>query len=148
MKIIAANKRAEYDYIINEKMTAGLVLLGSEVKSLRINTGSIRGSYIIEKNGALWLSNCFIKKYNNSNDRNYLPNRDRKLLLKHKEFNKISGLINQGGYTIIPMILFFSDNGLAKLSFGIGKGKKKYDKRQSIKEKDWNLKKVRILKKN
>ena len=148
MKIIAANKRAEYDYIINEKMTAGLVLLGSEVKSLRINTGSIRGSYIIEKNGALWLSNCFIKKYNNSNDRNYLPNRDRKLLLKHKEFNKISGLINQGGYTIIPMILFFSDNGLAKLSFGIGKGKKKYDKRQSIKEKDWNLKKVRILNKN
>lgn len=148
MKIIAANKRAEYDYIINEKITAGLVLLGSEVKSLRINTGSIRGSYIIEKNGALWLSNCFIKKYNNSNDKNYLPNRDRKLLITHKEFNKISGLINQGGYTIIPMILFFSDNGLAKLSFGIGKGKKKYDKRQSIKEKDWNLKKVRILKKN
>ena len=148
MKIIAANKRAEYDYIINEKITAGLVLLSSEVKSLRINTGSIRGSYIIEKNGALWLSNCFIKKYNNSNDKNYLPNRDRKLLITHKEFNKISGLINQGGYTIIPMILFFSDNGLAKLSFGIGKGKKKYDKRQSIKEKDWNLKKVRILKKN
>ena len=148
MKIIAANKRAEYDYIINDKITAGLVLLGSEVKSLRVNTGSIRGSYIIEKNGALWLSNCFIKKYNNSNDSNYLPNRDRKLLITQKEFHKISGLINQGGYTIIPMILFFSKNGLAKLSFGIGKGKKKYDKRQSIKEKDWNLKKERILKKN
>ena len=80
MKIIAANSRANYDYSISDKFEAGIVLYGSEVKSLRVNTGSIRGSYIIEKKGELWLSNCFIKKYINSNDETYNPNRDRKLL--------------------------------------------------------------------
>ena len=148
MKIIAANKRASHDYIISNKINAGLVLSGSEVKSLRINTGSIRGSFIIEKNGELWLSNCFIKKYNNSSDSQYNPNKERKLLLTKKEINKILGQIKQGGMSIIPISLFFDSKGLVKLNFGIGKGKKKYDKRQSIKEKDWNLKKVRILKKN
>jgi len=148
MKIITANSRASYDYFINEKITAGLVLTGSEIKSLRINTGSIRGSYIAEKNGNLWLSKCFIKKYKNSNDDNYQPNRDRKLLITKKEFNKISGMIRQGGFSVIPINLFFSDKGIAKLSLGIGKGKKKFDKRQSIKEKDWNKNKARILKKN
>tara|TARA_B100001057_G_C22302685_1_gene738930 strand:- start:26 stop:472 length:447 start_codon:yes stop_codon:yes gene_type:complete len=148
MKVIAANKRAEYDYLISQKIEAGIVLDGSEVKSLRINTGSIRGSYILEKNGNLWLSNCFIKKYNNSNITNYDPNRDRKLLISKKEFNKILGLIKQGGFTIIPLTLLFNEKGLAKLIFGIGKGKKKFDKRQTIKEKDWNIKKERYLKKS
>tara|TARA_Y100001936_G_C16020687_1_gene639286 strand:- start:234 stop:680 length:447 start_codon:yes stop_codon:yes gene_type:complete len=148
MKIITANSRANYDYFINDKITAGLVLTGSEIKSLRINTGSIRGSYISEKDGALWLSKCFIKKYENSNDDNYQPIRDRKLLVTSKEFNKISGMIKQGGFSVIPINLFFSEKGIAKLLLGIGKGKKKYDKRQTIKEKDWNLNKARILKKN
>ena len=84
MKIIAANKRANHDYLISQHINAGLVLTGSEVKSLRINTGSIRGSFIIEKNGELWLSNCYIKKYNNSNDKLYNPNKDRKLLVTKK----------------------------------------------------------------
>ena len=88
MKIIAANKRANHDYLISQNINAGLVLTGSEVKSLRINTGSIRGSFIIEKNGELWLSNCYIKKYNNSNDKLYNPNKDRKLLT-FKEFSKL-----------------------------------------------------------
>ena len=148
MKIIAANSRANYDYLISDKFDAGIVLYGSEVKSLRVNTGSIRGSYIIEKHGELWLSNCFIKKYINSNDETYNPNRDRKLLITKKEYNKISGAIKLGGQSIIPVSLYFNDKGIAKLSFGIGKGKKKYDKRETIKEKDWNLKKERILKKN
>ena len=78
MKIIAANNRANYDFIISNKIDAGIVLTGSEVKSLRINTGSIQGSYITEKNGELWLSNCFIKQYQNANDRNYDPSRNRK----------------------------------------------------------------------
>ena len=82
MKIIAANSRANYDYFFSEKIDAGIVLYGSEVKSLRVNTGSLRGSYISEKNGELWLSNCFIKKYENADEKNYTPNRDRKLLLK------------------------------------------------------------------
>ena len=148
MKIIAANSRASYDYLISEKIEAGLVLEGHEVKSLRVNTGSLRGSYIIEKKGELWLSNCYIKKYNNANISDYNPNRDRKLLIKKKEINKIIGIIKQGGTSIIPISLFFNKTGLAKLSFGLGKGKKKYDKRQSIKEKDWNKKKERMLKKN
>ncbi len=148
MKIIAANKRANFDFIISQKIDAGIVLTGAEVKSLRINTGSIRGSYIIEKENELWLSNCYIKKYNNSNDKSYDPTRDKKLLLSRKEFNKILGLIKQDRLSIIPILLFFNDKGLAKLSIGVGKGKKKLDKRQSIKEKDWNIKKERLLKNN
>ncbi len=148
MRVIAANKKAEYDYSISLKIEAGIVLFGSEVKSLRVNTGSIRGSYIIEKEGNLWLSNCYIKKYNNSNNTIYNPNRDRKLLVSKKEFNKILGLIKQGGCSIVPLSLLFNDKGLAKLIFGMGKGKKKYDKRQAIKEKDWNIKKERYLKKS
>tara|TARA_B100001057_G_C22858673_1_gene953621 strand:+ start:932 stop:1378 length:447 start_codon:yes stop_codon:yes gene_type:complete len=146
MKIIAANKRAEYDNLISKKIEAGIVLFGSEVKSLRINTGSIRGSYILEKDGNLWLSNCYIKKYNNSNDTNYNPNREKKLLVSKREFNEILGLIKQGGFNIIPLQLSFNDKGFVKLIFGIGKGKKKFDKRQTIKEKDWNIKKERLLK--
>ena len=148
MKIIADNNRANYNFSISNKIEAGVVLSGSEVKSLRINTGSIRGSYIIEENGELWLSNSFIKKYQNSADNNYDPIRKRKLLVTKKEFNKISGSIKQGGFTIIPLSLYFSDKGLAKLSCGIAKGKKKIDKRESIKQRDWNIKKQRLLKNN
>ena len=148
MKVIASNKRANYDYFISQKIEAGVVLTGAEVKSLRINTGSIRSSYIIEKEGDLWISNSYIKKYNNSNNIDYNPTRDRKLLISKKEFNKIIGLIKQGGMSIVPILLYFNNKGLAKLSFGLGKGKKKYDKRQTIKDKDWNIKKERLLKKN
>ena len=148
MKLIAANNRANYNYSISNKIEAGIVLTGSEVKSLRINTGSIRGSYIIEQNGELWLLNSFIKKYQNSTDNNYDPSRNRKLLVTRKELNKISGSIKQGGYTIIPLSLYFSDQGFAKLSCGIAKGKKKTDKRESIKQRDWNIKKERLLKNN
>ena len=148
MKIIAANNRANYNFAISNKIEAGIVLTGSEVKSLRINTGSIRGSYIIEQNGELWLSNSFIKKYQNSNENNYNPSRNRKLLVTKREFNKISGSIKQGGFTIIPISLYFSNKGFAKLSCGIAKGKKKIDKRESIKQRDWNIKKQRLLKNN
>ena len=148
MKIIASNNRANFNYTISNKIEAGIVLTGSEVKSLRNYTGSIRASYIIEQNGELWLSNAFIKKYRNSNDTNYDPNRNRKLLVTKKEFNKISGSIKQGGFTIIPISLYFSDKGIAKLTCGIAKGKKKIDKRQSIKQRDWDIKKQRLLKNN
>ena len=148
MKIIATNNRANFNFTISNKIEAGIVLTGSEVKSLRINTGSIRGSYIIEQNGDLWLSNSFIKKYQNSNENNYDPSRKRKLLVTKREFDKISGSIKQGGFTIIPLSLYFSDKGFAKLSCGIAKGKKKIDKRESIKQRDWNIKKQRLLKNN
>ncbi|MDC3089531.1 SsrA-binding protein SmpB [bacterium] len=148
MKIIAANNSANYNFTVSNKIEAGIVLTGSEVKSLRINTGSIRGSYIIEQNGELWLSNSFIKKYQNSTDNKYNPSRNRKLLVTKKEFNKITGSIKQGGFTVIPLSLYFSHKGFAKLSCGIAKGKKKIDKRESIKQRDWNIKKQRLLKKN
>ena len=147
MKIIATNKKANHDYLIKEKYEAGLVLTGPEVKSLRVNTGSIKESHIYEKNGELWLSNCFIKKYSSSNSEKSETTRIRKILVNKREFNKIVGLSKKDGMTIIPLILYFNDKGLAKLSIGLGKGLKKYDKRAIIKSKEWKNKKEKLLKK-
>ena len=145
MKIIANNKKANHDYFINEKFEAGIVLTGSEVKSLRINTGSIKESYITDKEGELWLTNCYIKKYSSSNE-NGDTNRDRKLLVSKKELNKILGASKKDGMTIVPIILYFNTKGLAKLTIGIAKGKKKQDKRHSIKDKEWGIKQQRLVK--
>ena len=148
MKLIAANKRASHDYIISIKFDAGIVLTGAEVKSLRQNTGSIKESYIQEKEGELWLNNCFIKKYISSNDPDNNPTRQRKLLVTKKELNKVKGAVKKEGFSIVPITLFFNKKGFAKLTFGLGKGKKKFDKRESQKTKDWNKKKLRLLKNN
>ena len=145
MKIIANNKKANHDYFINEKFEAGIVLTGSEVKSLRINTGSIKESYITDKEGELWLTNCYIKQYSSSNENND-TNRDRKLLVSKKELNKILGASKKEGMTIVPIILYFNTKGLAKLTIGIAKGKKKQDKRHSIRDKEWSIKQQRIVK--
>ena len=145
MKIIANNKKANHDYFINEKFEAGIVLTGSEVKSLRINTGSIKESYITDKEGELWLTNCYIKKYSSSNE-NSDTNRDRKLLVSKKELHKILGASKKEGMTIVPIILYFNTKGLAKLTIGIAKGKKKQDKRNSIKDKEWGIKQQRLVK--
>ena len=145
MKIIANNKKANHDYFINEKYEAGIVLTGSEVKSLRINTGSIKESYITDKEGELWLTNCYIKKYSSSNE-NSDTNRDRKLLVSKKELHKILGASKKEGMTIVPIILYFNTKGLAKLTIGIAKGKKKQDKRHSIKDKEWSIKQQRLVK--
>ena len=146
MKIIANNKKANHDYFINEKYEAGIVLTGSEVKSLRINTGSIKESYITDKEGELWLTNCYIKKYSSSNESNDNTNRDRKLLVSKKELNKILGASKKEGMTIVPILLYFNPKGLAKLTIGIAKGKKKQDKRHSIKDKEWGIKQQRLIK--
>ena len=147
MQIIAANKKANFDYFINDKFEAGLVLTGSEVKSLRINTGSIKESYIVEKEGELWLTNCYIKKYLSSNEGNYDTTRDRKILVNKKQLNKIIGASRKDGMTIVPITLYFNLKGLAKLTIGLAQGKKKQDKRASIKDKEWGIKKQRLLKK-
>ena len=146
MQIIAANKKANYNFLIKEKFDAGLVLTGSEVKSLRTNTGSIKESYVLEKKGELWLTNCFIKKYSSSDSDAHNSTRSKKLLVKKRELNKIVGLSRKDGMTIIPLLLYFNDKGLAKLSIGLGKGKRKYDKRAVIKTKEWNIKKQRLEK--
>ena len=145
MKIIANNKKANHDYFINEKYEAGIVLTGSEVKSLRINTGSIKESYISDKEGELWLTNCYIKQYSSSNE-SIDTNRDRKLLVSKKELHKILGASKKEGMTIVPIILYFNAKGLAKLTIGIAKGKKKHDKRHSIKDKEWGIKQQRLVK--
>jgi SsrA-binding protein len=147
MKNIAVNKKATHNFTIIKKYEAGIVLTGTEVKSLRINTGSIRESYIVEKNNELWLTNCHIKKYSSSNEVNYNPIKERKILVNKKEKNKLIGSLNREGMSILPLSLYFNNKGIAKLSIGIGKGKKKYDKRGSIKEREWNIKRQRLEKK-
>ena len=146
MQIIAANKKATFDYFIIEKFEAGLVLTGSEVKSLRINTGSIKESYIVEKDGELWLTNCYIKKYSASNDISAETTRERKVLVNKKQLNKIIGSSRRDGMAIVPITLYFNEKGFAKLTIGLAKGKKKQDKRATIKEKEWGIKKQRIVK--
>ncbi len=148
MKIIANNKRANFDYDISIKINSGLVLTGSEVKSLRNNSSSIKEAYVEEKNGELWLCNCFIKKYHSSSDKDSNPTRQRKLLISKKELNNLIGSIKKDGFTIVPISMFFNEKGLVKLNIGLGRGKKKYDKRQSQKLKDWNKSKQRLLKNN
>ena len=146
MKIIATNKKATFDYQISLKLDAGIVLTGSEIKSLRDNSSSIKESHIENNVGELWLCNCHIKKYESSNERDHNPTRKRKLLLNKKELNKVLGSVRREGFSVVPISIYFNDRGLAKLNLGIGKGKKKFDKRETQKIKDWNKAKQRLLK--
>ena len=146
MKIIATNKKATFDYQISLRIDAGIVLTGPEVKSLRDNSSSIKESYIEVNEGELWLCNCYIKKYESSNEKDSNPTRKRKLLLNKKELNKILGLVKRDGFSIVPISIYFNERGLAKLNIGLGKGKKKHDKREAKKIKDWNKTKQILLK--
>ena len=146
MQKISVNKKATHNYKITAKYEAGIVLTGTEVKSLRVNTGSIKEAYIIEKNKELWLNNCHIKKFSSSNEKNYNPLKVRKILVKKKERNKLIVATKKEGMSIVPLTLYFNSKGLAKLSIGIGIGKKKYDKRLAIKDKEWKIKKQRLEK--
>lgn len=148
MKIIATNKKATFDYQISLKLDVGVVLTGPEVKSLRNNSSSIKESYIENDSGELWLCNCHIKKYESSNEKDHNPIRKRKLLLNRKELNKVLGAVKKEGFAIVPISIYFNDNGLAKLNIGLGKGKKKFDKRETQKMKDWNKTKQKLLKNN
>ena len=109
MQKIAVNKKATFNYQITEKYEAGIVLTGTEVKSLRVNTGSIKEAYITEKNRELWLTNCHITKYSSSNEKNYNPIKDRKILVKKRERNKLIGATKKGGMTIVPLLLYFNN---------------------------------------
>ena len=146
MQKIAVNKKATYNYEIIEQYEAGIVLTGTEVKSLRVNTGSIKEAFITEKNRELWITNFYIKKYLSSNKTTYNPTQERKILVKKRERNKLIGSIKKEGMTIVPLLLYFNNRGIAKISIGIGKGKKKYDKRASIKANEWKINKQRLEK--
>lgn len=125
---------------------AGLQLTGTEVKSLRMGHANINDAYGIEKNGELFISNMFIAEYANKGYESHAEKRDRKLLLNHKEIVKIISELSRKGSSLVALRLFFNDRGLAKLEIGLGRGKKLYDKRESIKERDWNREKQRLLK--
>lgn len=135
MKIIAKNPTAHHNYIIEDKFEAGIVLSGTEIKSIRNGNVNIKDSYIIIKNGEMWILGMHIKPYEFGNINNKDPLRDRKLLAHKNEINKLLGKIKQKGISLIPLNLYWDKNHV-KVEVGIGKGKKLYDKREDLKRKD------------
>ena len=146
-KLIAKNPVAYHNYTINDKLEAGIVLTGTEIKSIRVGKVNLKDSYVTIKNGEAFIFGMHISPYEHGNIFNKDPLRTRNLLLKRKEINKLLGLISQKGMTIVPIQLYFK-NSFVKLEIGIGKGKKLYDKREDIAKKDAERKIQRILKNN
>ena len=142
--LVAQNRRAHFDYLIEEKFVAGLELTGTEVKSLRLGHANINDAFGIEKDGELYISNMFIAEYANKGYASHAEKRDRKLLLKHKEIIDIINALARKGATLVAIRLFFNDKGLAKLELGLGRGKKIYDKREAVKDRDWQRQKSRL----
>ena len=141
---VSENRRARHDYQIEDTLEVGLILTGSEVKSLRTGRASIAESYATEEKGKLVLVNANIPIYEPARV-NHEPKRPRELLVKAKERNRLLGLIRREGMTLVPLSLFFNDRGLAKLQIGLAKGRKKQDKRQAAKDRDWGREKARLL---
>lgn len=143
---VAENRRAKFDYEILDTVEAGLVLTGTEVKSLRRGKAQITDSYASPEEGEIWLINAFIPELAEANRFNHFERRKRKLLLNKREVNKLSGAVQKEGNTLVPLRLYFNDRGIAKLLLGLGKGKKQFDKRETQKQRDWNRQKQRLLK--
>ena len=146
LKIISNNRKAKFNYFFSEFFEAGIVLMSSEVKSLREGKANISESYAYDHNGEIFLINSHIPTYKESSYNNHDPKRNRKLLLNKKEINKLMGRINREGFTLIPTKLYFK-KGKAKIEIGVGRGKKQYDKRQTKKKRDWNREKARFFRK-
>ena len=130
------NRQAYYDYFIDDKYDAGMVLTGTEVKSLRAGRASFNDSYCYFHKGEMWVKSLHIAEYSHGTSSNHDPLRERKLLLNKKELRTIESKIKEKGVTVVPLRIFFSDKGLAKIELGLGKGKKLYDKRETIKQRD------------
>ena len=145
---IIENKKAKFDFFIEEKIEAGIALKGWEVKSLRSNRGNIKESYALVKNKEVFIIGSHISPLPNVNiNEDTDPTRTRKLLLKGKEISKISGLVTQKGYTLIPLSFYWKE-GKVKVMIGLAKGRKKQDKRALLKERDWKMTQKRLIKKN
>ena len=147
LKIISNNRKARFNYFFNEFFEAGIVLKGSEVKSLRDGKANISESYAFDIGGEIFLINSHIPSYKESSYNNHDPKRNRKLLLNKKEINKLMGRVNREGFTLIPTKLYFK-KGKAKIEIAVAKGKKQYDKRQVKKKRDWNREKERFFRKS
>ena len=146
LKIISNNRKARFNYFFKEFFEAGIVLYGSEVKSLREGKANISESYAFDHNAEIYLVNSHIPSYKESSYNNHDPKRNRKLLLNKREINKLIGRINREGFTLIPTKLYFK-KGKAKVEIAVAKGKKQYDKRQTKKKRDWNREKARFFRK-
>ncbi len=145
MKTVAENRRAKFDYAIEQTYDAGIALRGTEVKSLRFGDGSITESYAEVKDGEVWLVNANIPEFSHGNRHNHEPKRPRKLLLTAREINKLHGAIAREGMTLVPLSVYFNSRGKAKVELALAKGRKAHDKRDYIKERDWEREKGRVL---
>jgi len=147
LKIISNNRKAKFNYFFKEFFEAGIVLYGSEVKSLRSGKANISESYAVDHKGEIFLVNSHIHSYKESSYNDHNPTRNRKLLLNKKEIDKLIGRINREGFTLIPTKLYFK-KGKAKIEIAVAKGKKQYDKRLTKKKRDWNREKARFFRKS
>ena len=145
MKVIAENRRARFDYFIDDTVEAGIMLTGTEVKSLRVGKANIAESYAAVEGDEIMLINADIPPYTQANRFNHEPRRPRKLLLHRKEINRLIGAVQREGRTIIPTKLYWNDKGVAKLEIGLAKGKKLHDKRETAAERDWQRDKARLM---
>jgi SsrA-binding protein len=144
-KLIADNKRARFDYYIEDTYEAGLVLTGTEVKSLRLGRANIAESYASPENNEVWLINSYVPEYGPASRFNHEPRRKRKLLLRAREVNKLFGAVNREGRTIVPLKLYFNERGMVKLELALAKGKKDHDKRDTTKEREWKREQGRLM---
>lgn len=145
-KVYIKNRPATFEYAIEDRLTAGIMLTGSEIKSVRDGKVSFNDSYCMFTNGELWVRSLHISEYANAGYASHAPVRDRKLLLSRKELNKWANKIKEKGLTIVPLSMFINDKGWAKLEIGLGRGKKLHDKRESIKNRDADREIKRYLK--
>ncbi|QFT78204.1 SsrA-binding protein [Erythrobacter sp. THAF29] len=144
-KVVAENRRARFDYHIEDKYEAGIALQGTEVKALRAGEATIAESYAEVKDGEVWLINSNIPEYSHGNRLNHEPRRPRKLLLNSREINKLFGAVERKGMTLVPLSIYFNGQGRAKVELALAKGKQAHDKRQTIKERDWKRDKARLM---
>lgn len=135
-KVFIKNKPATFEYAIEDRLTAGMVLMGSEIKSIRLGKVSFNDSYCLFQDGELWVKSLHISEYSHAGYAGHNPVRDRKLLLKSKELRKWAAKVREKGMSIVPLNVFINDKGFAKMEIGLGKGKKLHDKRESIKSRD------------
>ena len=147
-KVIAENRRARYDYALEDDLECGIILMGSEVKSLRTGQSNIAESYASVENGELWLTNAYIAPYDAGRTFGHEERRRRKLLVKQKELVRLWNATQREGMTIVPLVMYFNDRGLVKLKIATGKGKKHHDKRATEAKRDWGRQKQRLLRSN
>ncbi|QYE34290.1 MULTISPECIES: SsrA-binding protein SmpB [Sphingosinicellaceae] len=144
-KIVAENRKARYEFFIDEVVEAGIALAGTEVKALRQGEGSIAESYAELKDGQMWLVNANIPEFSHGNRNNHEPKRPRKLLMHAKQISKFNGAVTRQGMTVIPLMIYFNDRGRAKVELALAKGKKLHDKRETEKTRDWKRDAARIM---